>query len=90
MNLEMIVTTVLAMLTSLIPFFYKKMTDNTNLNMTSPYLFSVALILGINTACLIYSLFTYGFLETLFLIIVYLIIVGSIFLTQYLIKLNSK
>ncbi|NKA00979.1 MAG: hypothetical protein EBV81_03045 [Proteobacteria bacterium] len=90
MNLEMIVTTVLAMLTSLIPFFYKKMTDNTNLNMTSSYLFSAALILGINTACLIYSLFTYGFLETLFLIIVYLIIVGSIFLTQYLIKLNSK
>lgn len=90
MNLEMIVTTVLAMLTSLIPFIYKKMTDNTNLNMTSPYLFSAALILGINTACLIYSLFTYGFLETLFLIIVYLIIVGSIFLTQYLIKLNSK
>ena len=90
MNLEMIVTTVLAMLTSLIPFFYKKMTDNTNLNLTSPYLFSAALILGINTACLIYSLFTYGFLETLFLIIVYLIIVGSIFLTQYLIKLNSK
>jgi cytochrome c biogenesis factor len=90
MNLEMIVTTVLAMLTSLIPFFYKKMTDNTNLNMTSPYLFSAALILGINTACLIYSLLTYGFLETLFLIIVYLIIVGSIFLTQYLIKLNSK
>jgi len=29
-------------------------------------------------------------LETLFLIIVYAIIVCSIFLTQYLIKLNSK
>jgi hypothetical protein len=52
--------------------------------------FAAALILGINTACLIYSLVTYGLLETLFLIIVYAIIVCSIFLTQYLIKLNSK
>lgn len=90
MNLEIIITTILAMFTSLIPFFYKKMTENTNFNMTSPYLLSVALILGINTACLFYSLVTYGLLETLFLIIVYAIIVCSIFLTQYLIKLNSK
>lgn len=90
MNLEMIVATILAMLTSLLPVFYKKMTDNTDFNMTSPYLLSAALILGINTACLIYSFFTYGLLETLFLIIVYAIIVCSIFLTQYLIKLNSK
>ncbi|MEY2865967.1 MAG: hypothetical protein RLZZ83_1210 [Pseudomonadota bacterium] len=90
MNLEMIVATILAMLTSLLPVFYKKMTDNTDFNMTSPYLLSVALILGINTACLIYSFFTYGLLETLFLVIVYAIIVFSIFLTQYLIKLNSK
>ena len=90
MNLEMIVTTILAMLTSLLPTFYKKMTDNTDFNMTSPYLLSAALILGINTACLIYSFFTYGLLETLFLVIVYAIIVCSIFLTQYLIKLNSK
>ena len=90
MNLEMIVTTILAMITSLLPFFYKKMTDNTDFNMTSPYLLSAALILGINTACLFYSLVTYGLLETLFLIIVYAIIVCSIFLTQYLIKLNSK
>jgi hypothetical protein len=66
------------------------MTENANLSMTSPYLLSAALILGINTACLIYSLVTYGLLETLFLIIVYAIIVCSIFLTQYLIKLNSK
>lgn len=50
MNLEIIITTILAMLTSLIPFFYKKMTENTNFNMTSPYLLSAALILGINTA----------------------------------------
>ena len=90
MNLEMIVTTILAMITSLLPFFYKKMTDNTDFNVTSPYLLSAALILGINTACLIYSFFTYGLLETLFLVIVYAIIVCSIFLTQYLIKLNSK
>ncbi len=90
MNLEIIITTILAMLTSLIPIFYKKMTDNTDFNMTSPYLLSAALILGINTACLIYSFVTYGLLETLFLIIVYAIIVCSIFLTQYLIKLNSK
>ena len=90
MNLEIIITTILAMFTSLIPLFYKKMTENANFNMTSPYLLSAALILGINTACLFYSLVTYGLLETLFLIIVYAIIVCSIFLTQYLIKLNSK
>ena len=90
MNLEIIITTILAMFTSLIPFFYKKMTENANFHMTSPYLLSAALILGINTACLFYSLVTYGLLETLFLIIVYAIIVCSIFLTQYLIKLNSK
>ena len=90
MNLEIIITTILAMFTSLIPFFYKKMTENANFNMTSSYLLSAALILGINTACLFYSLVTYGLLETLFLIIVYAIIVCSIFLTQYLIKLNSK
>jgi len=88
--IEMSIAIILAMLTSLLPVFYKKMTDNTDFNMTSPYLLSAALILGINTACLIYSFFTYGFLETLFLIIVYAIIVCSIFLTQYLIKLNSK
>ena len=88
--IEMTVAIILAMLTSLLPVFYKKMTDNTDFNMTSPYLLSAALILGINTACLIYSFFTYGFLETLFLVIVYAIIVCSIFLTQYLIKLNSK
>ncbi len=88
--IEMSIAIILAMLTSLLPVFYKKMTDNTDFNMTSPYLLSAALILGINTACLIYSFFTYGFLETLFLVIVYAIIVCSIFLTQYLIKLNSK
>ena len=71
MNLEIIITTILAMFTSLIPFFYKKMTENANLSMTSPYLLSAALILGINTACLFYSLVNYGLLETLFLIIVY-------------------
>jgi hypothetical protein len=88
--IEMSIAIILAMLTSLLPVFYKKMTDNTDFNMTSPYLLSAGLILGINTACLIYSFFTYGFLETLFLVIVYAIIVCSIFLTQYLIKLNSK
>ena len=88
--IEMSIAIILAMLTSLLPVFYKKMTDNTDFNMSSPYLLSAGLILGINTACLIYSFFTYGFLETLFLVIVYAIIVCSIFLTQYLIKLNSK
>lgn len=88
--IEITITTILAMITSLLPFFYKKMTDTTDFNMTSPYLLLAALILGTNTACFFYSFFTYGLLETLFFIIVYAIIVCSIFLTQYLIKLNSK
>jgi len=33
---------------------------------------------------------TYGMLETLYFFVIYKIILGSIFLTQYLIKLNSK
>ena len=57
--IEMSIAIILAMLTSLLPVFYKKMTDNTDFNMTSPYLLSAGLILGINTACLIYSFFTY-------------------------------
>ena len=90
MNLEIIIVTILAIITSSLPFFYKKMTDNTNFSKTTPYLLSLALILGTNTACFIYSIIRYGFLETLFFVIVYVIIVASIFLTQYLVKLNSK
>jgi len=66
------------------------MTDNTNFNITSPVLLSAVLISGINTTFLVYSFNACGLLETLFLIIVYAIIICSIFLTQYLIKLNLK
>ena len=88
MNLELIVTIVLAMISSLIPTVYKKITDSANIS--NPYIIVAAAILGTLSACIIYSLITYGMLETFYFLIVYIIILGSIFLTQYLVKLNSK
>ena len=88
MNLEIIITTILAMISSLLPFVYKKITDSAYPG--NPYIFLAAIILGIISACLIYSLVALGLLGTLYLLIIYIIILGSIFLTQYLVKLNSK
>ena len=88
MNLELIVTIVLAMISSLIPMVYRKITDSANI--ANPYIILAAFILGTLSACIIYSLITYGMLETFYFLIVYIIILGSIFLTQYLVKLNSK
>ncbi len=88
MNLELIVTIVLAMISSLMPTVYKSITDSANI--TNPYIIVAAAILGTLSACIIYSLITYGMLETFYFLIVYIIILGSIFLTQYLVKLNSK
>lgn len=88
MNLELIVTIVLAMISSLIPTFYKKITDSANI--ANPYIIVAAVILGILSACIVYSLMIYGILQTLYFFVIYKIILGSIFLTQYLVKLNSK
>jgi hypothetical protein len=88
MNLELIVTIVLAMISSLIPTVYKRITDSANI--TNPYIIVAAAILGTLSACVVYSLMTYGILETLYFFVIYKIILGSIFLTQYLVKLNSK
>jgi len=88
MNLEIIITTILAMISSLLPFVYKKITDSVHPG--NPYIILAAVILGVISACLIYSLITLGMLGTLYLLIIYIIILGSIFLTQYLVKLNSK
>jgi undecaprenyl pyrophosphate phosphatase UppP len=88
MNLELIVTIVLAMISSLIPTVYKRITDSANI--TNPYTIVAAVILGILSACVVYSLMTLGLLGTLYYFVVYIVILGSIFLTQYLVKLNSK
>jgi hypothetical protein len=88
MNLELIVTIVLAMISSLIPTVYRKITDSANI--TNPYIIVAAVILGTLSASAVYSLMTLGFLETLYFFVIYKIILGSIFLTQYLVKLNSK
>ncbi|MBU3733774.1 MAG: hypothetical protein FGM30_04625 [Candidatus Fonsibacter sp.] len=88
MNLELIVTIVLAMISSLIPTVYKKITDSANI--ANPYIIVAAVILGILSACIVYSLMIYGILQTLYFLVIYKIILGSIFLTQYLVKLNSK
>ena len=88
MNLELIVTIVLAMISSLIPTVYKRITDSANIS--NPYIIVAAVILGTLSASAVYSLMTLGFLETLYFFVIYKIILGSIFLTQYLAKLNSK
>ena len=88
MNLELIVTIVLAMISSLIPTVYKRITDSANIS--NPFIIVAAVILGTLSASAVYSLMTVGFLETLYFFVIYKIILGSIFLTQYLVKLNSK
>jgi hypothetical protein len=67
---------------------YRKITDNANI--TNPYIIVAAVILGTLSACVVYSLMTLGLLGTLYYFVVYIVILGSIFLTQYLVKLNSK
>jgi hypothetical protein len=67
---------------------YRKITDSANI--ANPYIIIAAVILGTLSASAVYSLMTVGFLETLYFFIIYKIILGSIFLTQYLVKLNSK
>ena len=88
MNIELILIIVLAMISSLLPSIYKKITDSANI--ANPHIILAAFILGTLSACIIYSLITYGMLETLYFLVIYKIILGSIFLTQYLVKLNSK
>ena len=88
MNIELILIIILAMISSLLPSIYKKITDSANI--ANPYIILAAFILGTLSACIIYSLITYGMLETLYYVVVYIVILGSIFLTQYLVKLNSK
>jgi hypothetical protein len=67
---------------------YRKITDSANI--ANPYIILAAVILGTLSACVVYSLMTYGMLETLYFLVIYKIILGSIFLTQYLVKLNSR
>jgi hypothetical protein len=88
MNIELILIIILAMISSLLPSIYKKITDSANI--ANPHIILAAFILGTLSACIIYSLITYGLLETLYFLVIYKIILGSIFLTQYLVKLNSK
>ena len=88
MNIELILIIILAMISSLLPSIYKKITDSANI--ANPHIILAAFILGTLSACIIYSLITYRLLETFYYLIVYIIILGSIFLTQYLVKLNSK
>jgi len=88
MNIGLIVTIILAMISSLLPWVYRKITDSANIS--NPFIILAAFILGTLSACVIYSLMTLGLLGTLYYFVVYIVILGSIFLTQYLVKLNSK
>ena len=87
--IEMTIAIILAMITAFIPTLYIKITDNTDFS-NPTYIIILALIMGTLTACLIYSLFVLGFLGTLYYLIIYIIILGVIFLTKYLVKLNSR
>ena len=88
MDLELIVTIVLAMISSLLPWIYKKITESSNI--INSYVIFGAVILGSLSSSVFYSLTTLGLLGTLYFFVIYVIILGSIFLTQYLVKLNSK
>ena len=88
MNIELILTIILAMISSLLPTVYRRITDSANI--ANPYIVVAAVTLGTLSACLVYSLIALGLLGTLYYFVVYIVILGSIFLTQYLVKLNSK
>jgi hypothetical protein len=88
MNIELILTIILAMISSLLPTVYRRITDSAHI--ANPYIIVAAVILGTLSACLVYSLIALGLLGTLYYFVVYIVILGSIFLTQYLVKLNSK
>jgi hypothetical protein len=88
MNIELILTIILAMISSLLPTVYRRITDSANI--TNPYIIIAAVLLGTLSASVVYSLMTLGLLGTLYYFVVYIVILGSIFLTQYLVKLNSK
>jgi hypothetical protein len=88
MNIELILTIILAMISSLLPTVYRRITDSANI--ANPYIIIAAVLLGTLSACVVYSLMTLGLLGTLYYFVVYIVILGSIFLTQYLVKLNSK
>jgi hypothetical protein len=88
MNIELILTIILAMISSLLPTVYRKITDSAHI--ANPYIIVAAGLLGTLSACLVYSLMTLGLLGTLYYFVVYIFILGSIFLTKYLVKLNSK
>jgi hypothetical protein len=88
MNTELILTIILAMISSLLPTVYRKITDSAHI--ANPYIIVAAVILGTLSACVVYSLIALGLLGTLYYFVVYIVILGSIFLTKYLVKLNSK
>ena len=88
MNIELILTIILAMISSLLPTVYRRITDSANI--ANPYIIVAAVLLGTLSASIVYSLMTIGLLGTLYYFVVYIVILGSIFLTQYLVKLNSK
>jgi hypothetical protein len=88
MNIELILTIILAMISSLLPTVYRRITDSTNI--ANPYIIVAAVLLGTLSACVVYSLIALGLLGTLYYFVVYIFILGSIFLTKYLVKLNSK
>jgi hypothetical protein len=86
MNIELILTIILAMISSLLPTVYRRITDSANI--ANPYIIIAAVLLGTLSASVVYSLMTLGLLGTLYYFVVYIVILGSIFLTQYLVKLN--
>jgi len=88
MNLELIITIILAVISSLLPTVYRKITDSANI--ANPYIIVAAVLLGTLSASVVYSLIALGLLGTLYYFVIYVFILGSIFLTQYLVKLNSK
>ena len=82
MNLEIIITTVLAIITATLPLAQKKIISKTNI--PNFHLILLALLAGLITAFVVYCVATLGLMDTLYLVVIYFIVYGFIEITKFL------
>ena len=82
MNLEIIITTVLAIVTATLPLVQKKIINKTNI--PNLHLVLLALLAGLITAFVVYCVATLGLMDTLYLVVIYFIVYGFIEITKFL------
>ena len=82
MNLEIIIATVLAIITATLPLVQKKIISKTNI--PNFHLILLALLAGLITAFVVYCVATLGLMDTLYLVVIYFIVYGFIEITKFL------